>query len=155
MITFLHLNKNAEVFIISGSNIQTCYQLNYFGNSTRTRISLTPQNLTTCINLNNKKCIPIGCVPPTVVAFSFGGLPQCMLGIPPSPPALAWTPPGCGSGYTIPGCGSGDNLHVCGPGDPLCQTLQHPTGCGPGDPPVNRITNTCINMTSRQLRCGR
>ena len=86
---------------------------------------------------------------------------------------------------TPPGCGPRDpqarplNFPLgCGPGDPPGQTPQLPPWMWPGNlqgmlgyhpletccktcwdttppPPVNRITDTCKNITLPQLRCGR
>ena len=102
-----------------------------------------------------------------------GCLPQCMLGY---PWVWAWRPPGCGPadppgvGLKTPRCGPGDPPG-CGPGDPPGQTLNFPLGvgletprarplnfphgCGPRDlqgmlgyhPPVDRMTDTCKNIT--------
>ena len=109
-----------------------------------------------------------------------GCLPQCMLGSPPGV-GLETPPPRCGPGDP-PRCGPGDPPR-CGPGDrpqpdPSTSTLgvgletckaywdttpprpaaRH-TGIPPAmhagiPPPVNRITDTCKNITLPQLRCG-
>ena len=96
-------------------------------------------------------------------------------GIPPW--VWPWIPLCCGPGDP-PGCGPGDpparlfNFPLgCGPEDPPGQTPQLPPRCGPGDLqgmlgyhlqcmlgyhppplPVNRIINTCKNITLPQLR---
>ena len=43
----------------------------------------------------------------------------------------------------------------CGPGDPPTRPPNLPPGSGPKHPPMNRITDTCKNITLPQLRCGR
>ena len=49
---------------------------------------------------SNKKCIPVGCVPPTAVAVCWGCLPQCWY----TPRVWAWRPPGVG--LETPRCGT-------------------------------------------------
>ena len=51
------------------------------------------------IFIPQQECIPVRCVPPTVVAVCWGDLPQCMLGYPP-PRCGPGDPPGCGPGET-------------------------------------------------------
>ena len=80
-----------------------------------------------------------------------GCLPQCMLGYPPGvcleiPQVFAWRP-------------------TLGVGDPAqARPLNFHPGCGPGDlqgmldynpPSVNRMTDTCKNITFANFVCGR
>ena len=87
-----------------------------------------------------QECIPVGFVPPAVVAVHVGGvcLSACWDTQPPQ--VWAWGPPRCGPG--APQCGPGDPPGY-GPGDlplgvgletPLARPLNFPPGCGPGDP---------------------
>ena len=67
-----------------------------------------------------QECIPVGCIPPTAVAVSWGvHLSAC------------WdTNSPLGVGLETPRCGPGDT--------PLGVGLETPPGCGPGDPPQMR-----------------
>ena len=124
-----------------------------------------------------QECIPVGCVLPAAVAI-MGGVSTHRH------TPLEQGPPGAGTPLeqAPPGCGPGDPPR-CGPGDPLARPLNIPLGCGPGNlqdmlgytppnllqgmlgyhlqcmlgyhPPVNRITDTCKNITLPQLRCER
>ena len=122
-----------------------------------------------------QECIPVGCLPPAAVTVG-GGSASVHAGIDP-PQVWAWRPPS-----QIPlnfplGCGPGDppgqiplNFPLgCGPGNPQGMLGYHPleTCCKacwippamhagiPLPPSVNRITDTCKNITLPQLRCGR
>ena len=97
-----------------------------------------------------QECIPVGCVPPAVVAVHGGCLSQCLgYTTPPGvgletpqvwawniPLVWAWRPPGCGPGDP-PRCGPEDPLTPsCGPGDlPLGVGLETPPGQTPQLPP--------------------
>ena len=89
------------------------------------------------------------------LAGGAGGLPQCMLG---------YTPPGCGPGDLPPGqtpqlppwvwaWKPARHAGIPSPGKPA----ERHAGIPPPPPPplVNRITDTCKNITLPQLRCGR
>ena len=95
--------------------------------------------------------------------------PQLPLGCGPGHP-LARSPStslGCEPGDTPgqiplnfpPGCGPGNLQGMLGyhpPGDLLQGMLGYHLQCMLGyHPPVNRITDTCKNITLPQLRCGR
>ena len=128
-----------------------------------------------------QECIPVGCVPPTAVAISWGGLPQCMLGYTtlgvglanPPPQVWAWRPSECGPGKTPQvwawrppmarplklslGCGPGNLQGMLGytPQRPARHAgIPHARHAGIPPLPVNRITDTCKNITFPQL-CGR
>ena len=80
-----------------------------------------------------------------------GGLPQCMLGyhppLAPDPP-----PPRLGTPRTRPPLRPDPPR----PGTPRPHLPPAPHLPGPGTPPpMNRITDTCKNITLPQLRCGR
>ena len=64
-----------------------------------------------------QECIPLGCVPPAVVAIKGGDLPQCMLGYT-HPWVWAWRPPPQVWAWT-----------------PQARLLNFPLGCEPGDSP--------------------
>ena len=96
--------------------------------------------------------------------------PQVCPWRPPSPRVWTWRPSSPGVDLeTLPPPG-------CGPGDPLARPLNFPSGCWPGDPPwrparhvvipparhagiptppVNRMTDTCKNITFANFVCGR
>ena len=91
-----------------------------------------------------------------------GGMSHCMLGY--NPPCLGLkTPPARPLTFplgmelekiTPPVPARPLNLPPgYGPGDPL--TPQPPPGYGPGDSPVNRMTDTCKNITFANFVCGR
>ena len=87
-----------------------------------------------------KECIPVGCVPPAAVAICFCGEGGVCL-------SACWdTPPGVGLESPTPGCG---------PGDPLSETPQPPPQVWAWRPPVDRMTDTCKNITFANFVCGR
>ena len=126
-----------------------------------------------------QECIPVGCVLPAAVAIRGVCLSACW----DTPWVWAWRPPRCVTGDPL-GCGPGDTPR-CGPGDPLgvgletvplVRPLNFPLGvdletckacwdttpketcckaCWDNTPPVNRITDTCKNITLLLLPCER
>ena len=113
-----------------------------------------------------QECIPVGCVPSAAVAV-LGGV--CLSACWDTPQVWAWRhPPGCGPGDTPPGVGLETPPQVWAwrhpsvglktqPGDLLQGMLGYHLQCmlGYPNPPVNRITDTCKNITLPKLRCGR
>ena len=75
-----------------------------------------------------QECIPVGCVLSAAVAICSGCLPQCMLGYTPHLGLGLETPPG--------------------------QTSHLPLGMGLETPPVDRMTDTCKNITFANFVCG-
>ena len=80
-----------------------------------------------------QECIPVGCVPPTAVAV------RGAISTRHSPPSRSRTPP--------PWSMHPPDQAPPGPGTPRDQTLREQA-----HPPVNRITDTCKNITFPQLR---
>ena len=88
------------------------------------------------IYIHEQECIPVGCVPSAAVSVC---LSACWNTSP-----WAWTPPDLG-------------LETLTPPPSLDLGPPHlPPGYGPGDPPpVNRMTDTCKNITLANFVCGR
>ena len=117
------------------------------------RYELTHSTHASTVAQNKQECIPVGCVPPAAVAICGEGSASVHAGMHPT------------------GCGPGDPPR-CGPGEPPGVGLETPPGQTPQTPPwvwawkparhagmpplspVNRITDTCKNITLPQLRCG-
>ena len=92
-----------------------------------------------------QECIPIGCVPPAAVAVGVSA--SVHAGIPPSvcletPWMWAWRP--------------ARHAGIPPPWKPAARHAGIPPAMHAGiPPPVNRITDTCENITLPQLCCGR